>query len=122
MLASRFAGNFLVNLLGTWETMGGGGPARSYPSGGLCYYLSSPENLGHVIEHPFHVVVYIVFMLSSCVFFSKTWIDVSGSSAKDVSCHGDISRDIRWGVESGNLKHCLGETDSTLCTSYIYDD
>ena len=122
MLASRFAGNFLVNLLGTWETMGGGGPARSYPSGGLCYYLSPPENLGHVIEHPFHAVVYILFMLSSCAFFSKTWIDVSGSSAKDVSCHGDISKDIRWGVEGGNLKHCLGETDSILCTSYIYDD
>ena len=100
MLASRFAGNFLVNLLGTWETMGGGGPARSYPSGGLCYYLSPPENLGHVIEHPFHAVVYIMFMLSSCAFFSKTWIDVSGSSAKDVSCHGDInsnSGDVYWG-------------------------
>lgn len=31
-------------------------------------------------------------MLGSCAFFSKTWIDVSGSSAKDVSilnmnCH-----------------------------------
>jgi hypothetical protein len=24
-------------------------------------------------------------MLGSCAFFSKTWIDVSGSSAKDVS-------------------------------------
>lgn len=32
-----------------------------------------------------HAVVYIVFMLGSCAFFSKTWIEVSGSSAKDVS-------------------------------------
>lgn len=39
MLASRFAGNFLVNLLGVWETVPGGGPARSYPTNGLCYYL-----------------------------------------------------------------------------------
>jgi protein transport protein SEC61 subunit alpha len=85
MLASRFAGNFFVNLLGTWETMSGGGPARSYPSGGLCYYLSPPENLTHVMDYPFHAIVYIIFMLSSCAFFSKTWIDVSGSSAKDVS-------------------------------------
>ena len=30
-------------------------------------------------------MLYIVFMLGSCAFFSKTWIDVSGSSAKDVS-------------------------------------
>ncbi len=85
MLASRFAGNFIVNLLGTWETVGGGGPARSYPSGGLCYYLSPPEAFGHVIEDPIHAVIYISFMLGSCAFFSKTWIDVSGSSAKDVS-------------------------------------
>ena len=87
MLASRFAGNFFVNLLGSWETHTGGGPARSYPSGGVCYYLSPPENVGKVIEDPIHAIVYIAFMLGSCAFFSKTWIDVSGSSAKDVSTH-----------------------------------
>ena len=85
MLAAKFSGNFFVNLLGTWADVGGGGPARSYPIGGLCYYLSPPETLGHVAEDPIHAVLYIVFMLGSCAFFSKTWIDVSGSSAKDVS-------------------------------------
>ncbi|KAL5475025.1 hypothetical protein EMCRGX_G027072 [Ephydatia muelleri] len=85
MLASRFGGNFIVNLLGTWEAVGGGGPARSYPVGGLCYYLSPPENVSHVIEDPIHAIIYITFMLGSCAFFSKTWIDVSGSSAKDVA-------------------------------------
>ena len=92
MLASRFAGNIIVNLLGVWDTVGGGGPARSYPVGGLCYYLSPPENVGKVIEDPVHAVLYISFMLGSCAFFSKTWIDVSGSSAKDVrdcSCYGN---------------------------------
>ena len=68
------------------QDVGGGGPARSYPVGGLCYYLSPPETLQHVVEDPVHAVLYIVFMLGSCAFFSKTWIDVSGSSAKDVSC------------------------------------
>lgn len=62
-----------------------GGPARAYPVGGLCYYLSPPESFGSVLEDPVHAVVYIVFMLGSCAFFSKTWIEVSGSSAKDVS-------------------------------------
>lgn len=68
-----------------WADIGGGGPARSYPIGGLCYYLSPPETLGHIVEDPIHAVLYIVFMLGSCAFFSKTWIDVSGSSAKDVA-------------------------------------
>lgn len=67
------------------QDVGGGGPARSYPIGGLCYYLSPPETLSHVVEDPIHAVLYMVFMLGSCAFFSKTWIDVSGSSAKDVS-------------------------------------
>ena len=39
-----------------------------------------------------HAVVYIIFMLSSCAFFSKTWINVSGSSAKDVS----VAREGGW--------------------------
>ncbi|VBB31138.1 unnamed protein product [Acanthocheilonema viteae] len=82
MLAAKFGGNILVNLLGTWSDAGG---YRSYPTGGICYYLSPPETLAHVIEDPMHCVVYIVFMLGSCAFFSKTWIDVSGSSAKDVA-------------------------------------
>ena len=82
MLASRFAGNFIVNLLGLW----GSPRAGSYPVGGLCYYLSPTESINRIITDPVHAVFYIVFMLGSCAFFSKTWIDVSGSSAKDVSC------------------------------------
>ncbi len=85
MLASKFAGNILVNLLGVWGAVGGGGPARYYPIGGLCYYLSPPETLSRIRDDPIHAVIYVVFMLTSCAFFSKTWIDVSGSSAKDVS-------------------------------------
>lgn len=40
--------------------------------------------MGAIFEDPVHVIVYIIFMLGSCAFFSKTWIEVSGSSAKDV--------------------------------------
>merc|ERR1712036_113728 len=82
MLSVKFAGNFFVNLLGVWSDAGGG---RAYPIGGLCYYLSPPETFGHILEDPIHALLYIIFMLGSCAFFSKTWIDVSGSSAKDVA-------------------------------------
>lgn len=93
MLAAKFGGNILVNLLGTWSDAGG---YRSYPTGGICYYLSPPETLAHVMEDPVHCVVYIIFMLGSCAFFSKTWIDVSGSSAKDVrlTCFCSLDRII----------------------------
>lgn len=85
MLAVKFQGNLIVNLLGVWSDVGGGGPARSYPVGGLCYYLSPPESVGHIVQDPVHAMLYILFMLGSCAFFSKTWIEVSGSSAKDVA-------------------------------------
>jgi protein transport protein SEC61 subunit alpha len=81
MLSVKFAGNFFVNMLGVWSDAGGG---RAYPIAGLCYYLSPPETLGHILEDPLHAVLYIFFMLGSCAFFSKTWIDVSGSSPSDV--------------------------------------
>ncbi|XP_065188445.1 protein transport protein Sec61 subunit alpha-like [Sycon ciliatum] len=83
MLSTRFAGNIIVSILGTWSTADGS--ARSFPTSGLCYYLSPPETISHIIEDPVHAVLYIAFMLGSCAYFSKTWIDVSGSSAKDVA-------------------------------------
>ena len=82
MLSVKFAGNFFVNLLGVWNDAGGG---RAYPVGGLCYFLSPPETLSAMVTDPIHAILYITFMLGSCAFFSKTWIDVSGSSAKDVA-------------------------------------
>lgn len=81
ILSSKFAGNVFVNLIGTWAESG----YQRYPIGGLCYYLSPPETISHIITDPIHAIVYIVFMLGSCAFLSKTWIDVSGSSAKDVA-------------------------------------
>lgn len=75
----------LTNVICFVKDATSGGPARAYPVGGLCYYLSPPESFGSVLDDPVHAVIYIVFMLGSCAFFSKTWIEVSGSSAKDVS-------------------------------------
>ena len=36
-------------------------------------------------QNPLHAAFYVVFMLSACALFSKTWIEVSGSSANDVA-------------------------------------
>ena len=55
------------------------------PVGGFVYYISPPHSLVEVARDPLHGLVYIAFMLSACALFSKTWIEVSGSSAKDVA-------------------------------------
>merc|ERR1711970_1490154 len=36
-------------------------------------------------DDPIHALFYVAFVLISCALFSKTWIDVSGSSARDVA-------------------------------------
>merc|ERR1712070_1124014 len=44
-----------------------------------------PNSLSDVALNPLHAVFYLTFMLTACALFSKTWIEVSGSSAKDVA-------------------------------------
>jgi protein transport protein SEC61 subunit alpha len=107
MLAAKFAGNFFVNLLGVWGDASSGGSARAYPIGGLCYYFSPPENFQAMLDDPIHALLYIVFMLGSCAFFSKTWIDVSGSSAKDVAKQLKEQQMIMSGHRDNSLVHEL---------------
>eukprot|EP00171_Calliarthron_tuberculosum_P017984 IDg17984t1 len=38
-----------------------------------------------VFEDPIRAVLYLAFILSACGLFSKYWIEVSGSSARDVA-------------------------------------
>ena len=55
------------------------------PVGGLAYYISPPRELVDILKDPFHTLFYFIFVLGSCALFSKIWIDVSGSSARDVA-------------------------------------
>jgi len=82
MLYRRFPGNFLIGLFGTWQELDGG--YQSVPVAGLVYYLSPPTSVSELLRDPIHTIVYLAFVLSSCALFSKTWIEVSGSSPKDV--------------------------------------
>jgi len=84
LLYRRFKSNILVNLLGQWQEIDGGG-GSSIPVGGIAYYISPPHSLQELVDDPVHAFVYIAFVLVSCALFSKTWIEVSGSSARDVA-------------------------------------
>lgn len=85
VLYKRYADNILVRLLGQWaETESG----QSYPIGGLSYYVSPPRNFSEVIADPFHAAFYIVFMLSACALFAKTWIEISGECRPPPAARG----------------------------------
>lgn len=48
-------------------------------------FLHLYYSLADMAANPFHALFYLVFMLTACALFSKTWIEVSGSSARDVA-------------------------------------
>eukprot|EP00941_MAST-03F_sp_MAST-3F-sp1_P002426 g2426.t1 len=84
LLYKRYKDNVVVKLLGVWRKVDGGGGSE-IPVSGLAYYVSPPHSLAEVAADPFHAILYFAFILSACALFSKTWIEVSGSSARDVA-------------------------------------
>jgi protein transport protein SEC61 subunit alpha len=85
LLYKRLPNNLLVQLLGRWEDLDGRGASQSVPVGGLAYYVSPPQSLTEIISDPIHALFYIAFVLTACALFSKTWIEVSGSSSRDIA-------------------------------------
>merc|ERR1712060_555410 len=83
LLYKRFKSNMIVNMLGQWQEVEMTG--QSIPVGGLVYYLSPPTSFMDIWDDPVHALLYVAFVLFSCAIFSKLWIDVSGSSARDVA-------------------------------------
>merc|ERR1719387_2944941 len=83
LLYRRFKSNMLVNLLGQWQEVDYSG--QSIPVGGIAYYISPPNSFSDIWDDPIHALFYVLFVVISCALFSKTWIDVSGSSARDVA-------------------------------------
>ncbi len=55
------------------------------PVSGLVYYISPPNSVLGMLSDPLHAISYVLFILVSCAVFSRTWIEVSGSSPKDVA-------------------------------------
>ncbi|CAG8611607.1 9304_t:CDS:2 [Racocetra fulgida] len=49
------------------------------------YFMSPPHSIKDALLDPIHTVVYVAFMLTACALFSKTWIEVSGSSPREVA-------------------------------------
>ena len=83
LLYKRYGGNFFIQLFGRWHESESNG--QLIPTGGLVYYISPPTSLADVAANLLHAIFYVTFMLSACALFSKTWIEVAGSSARDVA-------------------------------------
>jgi len=108
ILYRNFPTNIFINLLGQWrEVEGPGGMGQSIPVGGLAYYVSPPGNISELFADPLHSIFYITFMLSACALLSKAWIEVSGSSAKDVAKQLREQQMVMVGHRESSLVHEL---------------
>jgi len=84
LVYKRFPTNPIIAIIGTWHEIEGYA-GQFLPVGGLAYYISPPRTVSDLVSDPFHTIFYLVFVLGSCAFFSKIWIEVSGSAPKDVA-------------------------------------
>jgi protein transport protein SEC61 subunit alpha len=107
LLYKRYGGNLLVQLLGKWREAEFSSSGQLIPVGGLVYFLTPPTSLSDIATNPFHAVMYVIFMLSACAFFSKTWIEVSGTSARDVAKQLREQQMFLQGHREQSLQHAL---------------
>jgi len=105
LLYNRAPTNVLVRLLGKWQDVEGGG--NMIPVGGIAYYISPPTSFAEIIYDPFHAVFYLIFILTACALFSKTWIEVSGASARDVAKQLRDNQMVMKGHRDSALIHVL---------------
>merc|ERR1711865_808933 len=106
LLYNRAPTNVLVRLLGQWQDVEGS-MGQKIPVGGIAYYISPPTSFAEIIYDPFHAVFYLTFILTACALFSKAWIEVSGSSARDVAKQLRDNQMVMKGHRDSSLIHVL---------------
>lgn len=84
ILYQKFPSNPVIRLLGVWGVKPGqSGPQQALS--GLAYYIQPPTSVKEIPLDPIKTVIYVAFVLGVCALFSKTWIEVSGTSPRDIA-------------------------------------
>jgi protein transport protein SEC61 subunit alpha len=101
MLFSRFPDNLLVKLLGVWEPIKESSQLSAIS--GIAYYMSPPHTFKELFVDPLHSAIYIIFTVSACALFSKTWIEVSGSGPREVAKQLKEQQMVMAGHKEGSM-------------------
>jgi protein transport protein SEC61 subunit alpha len=84
-LFQSFVGNnFATTILGRWSQVDPQ-TGLSHMESGIGYFLSPPRTLWELFTDPIHTVFYVSFVLFTFGFICKIWIQVNGTSARDVA-------------------------------------
>lgn len=85
ILYRRFPTNIFITMLGVWEEREFSQSGQMFPTGGLARYITAPNTFSDMINDPIHACVYITFVLASCALLSRTWIEISKTTSRDVA-------------------------------------
>jgi len=81
--------NFWIDLLGQFQVIPAteASQAQIVPVGGLVYYVLAPRNILEVISWPgcIRALAFTGIMVSFCIIFSLTWLEVGGLGPKTVA-------------------------------------
>jgi len=80
--------NFLLDLIGQYEVRPPpteGGQASIVPVGGLAYFVTAPRDISNVAADPLRALVFAGIMISFCIVFSLTWLEVGGLGPSTVA-------------------------------------
>ncbi len=66
--------------LGQWANAN-----STYPTGGLVYYMTSPQSVEQTIADPVHSVIYLLYLVGMAVVFAKLWVEIGGLNPKQVA-------------------------------------
>lgn len=67
-----------LSFLGTFDSGGS-------PTGGLYYYLQSPQSPGQVMAEPFHAAFYFGILVLFCMGFAWLWVQMTNMTPSDVA-------------------------------------
>ncbi len=71
--------NFWLNLLGRYDA------STRQPTGGLVYFMVAPRSISEVMNDPLRALIFMGIMVSFCIVFSLTWLEVGGLNPRTVA-------------------------------------
>ena len=79
---------FLLNILGQYQVIPPsteGGQSQIVPVGGLAYFMTAPRSITNVVADPLRAIGFVGIMVSFCIVFSLTWLEVGGLGPSTVA-------------------------------------
>lgn len=72
---------FWLDLLGQYKVV----ENQPQPVGGLVHYVTSPRNISGVVSDPVRALAFVGIMVTFCIIFSLTWLEVGGLGPRTVA-------------------------------------